>query len=212
MIKNPDALRVAFLSVIIVPVAILGLQHQATGPFEPIAQAVSAPIALDEMRTELRIDGNKNDDFVFFPHKKHQEEFGGEESCVKCHHLSLPEDHNTACWQCHGDMEIQTDFFDHEAHQERHGGEDSCVECHEAEKPEGKETAKTCLDCHRENMMGLADYEEKGFNHMALGYKHAMHGLCLTCHRLKGKDPADPLDMGNCQKCHPLNGKASGTD
>ena len=31
----------------------------------------------------------------------------------------------------------------------------------------------------------------------------AAMGLCLTCHRLKEKDPTDPNSMGNCLGCHP---------
>jgi Ni/Fe-hydrogenase subunit HybB-like protein len=204
MVKSPDALKISFLSVLIIPLAILGLKDQATGAFKPLLQPVTAPIGLDEMRTRLRIDGNRNGDFVDFPHKEHQDRLGGEQSCMKCHHLAWPKDHNTACWMCHKDMEVPADFFDHEGHQQRFSAEKSCEECHDADQPHGGENAKSCIECHRENMPGLADYERKGFNHIALGYKHAMHGLCLTCHRLNEKDPTDPKDLSNCQRCHPL--------
>jgi hypothetical protein len=183
IVKSPDTLKISFLSVLIIPLAILGLRDQATGPFKPIPQPVTAPIGLDDLRTRLRIDGNRNGDFVDFPHNEHKDRMGGDDSCVKCHHLAWPEDHNTACWMCHSDMEVPADFFDHEGHQRRFSAEKSCEECHDTDRPHGGENAKPCIECHRENMPGLAAYERKGFNHIALGYKHAMHGLCLTYRR-----------------------------
>jgi Ni/Fe-hydrogenase subunit HybB-like protein len=213
LIKSPDAVKVSFISVIVIPLAILGLKDESTGPFKPPPQPVSAPIALDELRTLLKIDGNKNGDFVLFPHLKHQEEYGGEESCVKCHHLDWPNDHNSACRMCHQDMEAPTDYFDHEAHQERHGGEEGCAECHDTSRPHGEDNAKACIECHQENMRGLEAYSVRGFDHVAMGYKQAMHGKCLTCHRLReelkeDQDPADPDSIGNCQCCHKPEGTA----
>ncbi|MBU0756210.1 MAG: polysulfide reductase NrfD [Planctomycetes bacterium] len=205
LVRNPDAVRISFFSVLVIPLAVIGLRNEATGPFQAIPQPVQGPMALDEARTILSIDGNRNGDSVVFPHKKHIDEFGGEESCVKCHHLDWPHDHNTSCRVCHRDMEISTQFFDHEEHQIRHGGEDYCHTCHNPDLPQSRETAKACIECHRENMGGLEAHALKGFNHLAIGYKQAMHGKCLTCHRLKEKDPADPKDPSNCQWCHKLD-------
>ena len=39
-------------------------------------------------------------------------------------------------------------------------------------------------------MGGLAAYEDRGFSHRAPGFEHAMHGACMTCHRLEEKDAA----------------------
>ncbi len=187
IIKSPGALRVSFITVLIIPITIFCLADEATGPFEPIASPVISPIGLDANRTELLIDGNKANESVIFPHDKHKNELGGDDSCVKCHHLSLPGDNNTSCVLCHGDMERTTDIFSIERHSEREGAESG-----------------DCIKCHKENMPGLEAAILKGFDHTACGYKEAMHGLCITCHRLKEKDPADPVGMGNCQKCHPL--------
>lgn len=187
ILKSPATFRVSFITILIIPITILCLHDEATGPFQPTAAPVTAPIGLDAMRTELLIDGNRTNESVIFPHDKHKEELGGDDSCVKCHHLSLPGDNNSSCVLCHRDMEVGTDIFSQERHRDREGSEDG-----------------DCLKCHKENMPGLETSVLKGFSHVARGYKEAMHGLCITCHRLKEKDPADPLGMGNCRKCHPF--------
>jgi tetratricopeptide (TPR) repeat protein len=61
-----------------------------------------------------------------------------------------------------------------------------------------------CFDCHDESMEGLASYAAKGFTHEAPGFRDAMHGNCLTCHRKQeeeGED-ADAMSLGNCHGCH----------
>lgn len=199
-------IRAIFITVLIIPIAWICLKQEATGAFRPIAAPVKATIGLDPLRATLRIDGNRANEAVDFPHDKHKKELGEDASCIKCHHLSLPNDNSTACYMCHADMGTSTDIFDHDAHQERHGGDDSCATCHDPDLAESAETAKACIDCHRENMAGIEKQTLKGYSHVAAGYKVAMHGLCITCHRLKEKDPADPLGIGNCQKCHPLAG------
>ena len=204
LITSPDAVRWAFLFVLVIPISVLAFSDQATGPFRPIAQTASASTALDPMRTVLRIDGNGTAEFANFPHLAHQKHYGDDASCIKCHHLNLPGDHNTACYRCHRDMEVATELFDHIAHQERHGGEGSCAECHDPEHP-GRENAKACIACHEDNMVGLKAHTLEGFDHRAIGYKQAMHGVCITCHRLNEKDPAKADSLGNCQFCHPLN-------
>ena len=41
---------------------------------------------------------------------------GGKESCVKCHHMNLPRDENSACARCHTDMYRPVDAFRHDWH------------------------------------------------------------------------------------------------
>jgi hypothetical protein len=190
LMMGKAAARVLVIAIIVIPITIFALQDQATGTFKPPVQPVSAAIMLDDDRNEMMIDGDKNDEAVYFPHQKHKEELGGEEACVKCHHLDLPgeEDEVTGCYGCHSDMELTHDIFDRSAHLQR------------------KEWTpdKPCIDCHRENFKGMETYWEKnkGFDSKAIGYKYAMHGICITCHRLHEKDPADAFDMGNCLGCH----------
>jgi Ni/Fe-hydrogenase subunit HybB-like protein len=205
IITSSDAFRVVSIAIVTIPVTWFGLRHEATGPFRPTAQPVVQPIGLDVERTLLRIDGNGTAEFVDFPHGKHVTDMGGDASCIKCHHLNLPGDNSTSCHLCHSDMALDTDIFDHAAHQERHEDGDSCATCHDPDRPKGRshDNAKACIECHRDNMNGLASQVVKGYSHVAPGYEHAMHGLCVTCHRLKEKDPADPKGLGNCLRCHP---------
>ena len=48
-------------------------------------------------RRTLWIDGNLDGYGVAFKHEEHEKREGGKESCVKCHHMNLPRDKNTAC-------------------------------------------------------------------------------------------------------------------
>ncbi|MFC1601328.1 NrfD/PsrC family molybdoenzyme membrane anchor subunit, partial [Candidatus Sumerlaeota bacterium] len=62
----------------------------------------------------LKIDGNANGRLVLFPHDDHIKRLGGKpDSCAKCHHLNMPFDNNTSCFECHRDMFGETDIFDH---------------------------------------------------------------------------------------------------
>lgn len=219
ILTGSGASRVVLIAILVLPMAWMGLKHQATGAFEPIKQPVARPIALDEMRTDFKIDGNRSAEYAFFPHELHKFKLAGEgpqgidDSCVKCHHLDLPNDHGTGCSMCHVDMEVPNDIFDHEGHQERHGGDDSCVQCHTEGLDQGVNTAKACIECHKDNMGGLVAATQKGFSHVAPGYKNAMHGSCKTCHRLHETDPKDPMSLGNCLGCHkPIEGEATKTE
>ncbi len=219
ILTGPDAVRISLIVVVTIPLSILAMSDQAASPFKYKPQPVDAPEGVDVMRTILRIDGNDQDELAEFPHRLHQEEFGGEESCPQCHHLDLPDDHSTPCYRCHRDMGLDTDIFDHEYHQEYYGGKRSCKECHDLSLPKGKGNAKQCIECHGEDkewpMKGMAEYKIEDFTHMAPGYEQAMHGRCLTCHRLYErlkKEPAsEPDSLGNCFRCHPLERKETGT-
>jgi Ni/Fe-hydrogenase subunit HybB-like protein len=207
---SPGAMRVAVIIMVSIPLAMFAVRNQALSPFKPELQPVRAPLGLESetiKRADLRIDGNRRDEFVIFPHKIHQEEHDFyEEQCRVCHHLSLPNDQATQCFHCHQDMNLPTDMFDHEAHQERHGGKDSCVECHDLDEPKGKLNSPKCIKCHEENMPGLTDYAPDKFTHMASGYKDAMHGVCITCHRRYGEELEcmhEAECVGNCKNCHP---------
>jgi Ni/Fe-hydrogenase subunit HybB-like protein len=206
--------RLVRIAVLFTPITWAALKSQATGAFEPIRQPVNpAVIANDEMRTKFSLDANRNGMVTAFDHKKHQEEFlkvyefeKVEETCIKCHHLNYPADNNTSCRRCHLDMEVPTPMFRMVQHEERFEKEEDRREFLAADLSDRRETYEACVKCHRENMVGLASYEKKGFAHLAPGYKDAMHGSCLECHRLreqeKKEDPALPTSRGNCVFCH----------
>jgi len=203
LITGAGASRAILIGIFVIPICIFGLRNQATGSFKPIAQPVEPYIATDEMRTEFRIDGDRAGVYTDFTHKKHQELMGDDSSCIKCHHINLPNDHNTSCRLCHRDMALSTNIFDIKAHEKRLSSAEDLKILHD-----GPNDINKCISCHEDNMRGLTSYKMKGFSHKAPGYKQAMHGKCLTCHRLEEKNPADPLSLGNCQACHKLENPA----
>ncbi len=208
MIKFKDGLKVSLIVVITIPLAYLAFLGKGTSKFEPTPQPVEKAKGVDETRAVLKIDGNLSAEYVNFPHDVHQELMGGEDSCVKCHHLERPDDHATSCHLCHADMAVDTDIFDHDKHKERMGNNDSCDKCHESYKEKSEATAKGCVECHDKDGQYPMTAEKlygKGVTRWAPGYKHAMHGLCLTCHRMNGDAMgcnAEADCIGNCAFCH----------
>jgi Ni/Fe-hydrogenase subunit HybB-like protein len=199
--------KVLAIAIVVAPVSWFAFRSEATGPFKPTAQPV---FEADDKRVKapelIRIDSNNNGDFADFTHKEHIQTFMKEYSlveeatCEKCHHLSLPvkkedigkEREYTNCRVCHKDMEVATLVFNLEEHSKYV----------KFDLSDRKQDVRSCIGCHRENMPGLEKYELTGFNFYAPGFKQAMHGLCLTCHRLEEADPADALSRGNCLGCH----------
>lgn len=198
--------------VIVIPATWLLFGHQATGPYEPIAQPVKASvIGMDAMRETLKIDGNLNGDFVEFPHKKHQDAFIGEygttreQTCETCHHLNLPNDNNSNCRLCHSDMKLEVSIFSAENHAPRFKTEKDPVEYLGYDLENRWENYLACSQCHVKGdqpMKGLEEYSDTGFSHQAPGFEDSMHGSCQTCHRQREKDPTDPMSEGNCLFCH----------
>ena len=210
---GPGAWRAARIMVLAIPISWVVLSDQATGKFTPITDPIyGAVLASDEMRTMLTLDGNRNGMKTHFNHVKHQQvfqkvyEIGEKETCAKCHHLSLPKDRNTSCRRCHADMHLETPVFDLTSHVGRFETLADREKFDAADLDDRAETFAACMECHKDNMIGLASYEKEGFDFRAPGYKHAMHGSCLECHRLRereaGEDASDPLSRGNCLFCH----------
>ena len=231
VLKGEGAMRALRVLVIFVPLTWIAFGNQATGAFRPIAQPVSAAVvAVDHMRNDFRLDADRNGFSADFPHQFHKQELmklhgiAEEETCIKCHHLSLPNDHNTSCRRCHRDMELDTRIFSAANHADRfetdaerawpQQSQSSSVRLSQeardklasADLDDRLQTYSACSSCHEDNMAGLGDYEKKGLSFVAPGYKHAMHGSCLTCHRLRERtleeDPAKPTGRSNCLFCH----------
>lgn len=198
-------------AVIVIPVTLVALSNQATGPYQPVSQPVSdAIIGNNPLRSSLRLDGNLNGDFVDFPHWQHQQAFAKEygvateETCQECHHLNMPNDYSTNCRVCHQDMLLDVAMFDAENHKSRFESEAEWRMVAQMEPIQRKVIYDTCMSCHEDNMLGLEQYAIKGFSHQAPGYQHAMHGSCQTCHRQRQKDITKATDEGNCLFCHRL--------
>ncbi|MGD9369665.1 MAG: polysulfide reductase NrfD [Desulfobacteraceae bacterium] len=149
----------------------------------------------------MTINGNRDQNRVDFNHLDHQARLEEKDPdnkniCSTCHHLSMPNDEATACWECHQDMNRSTSIFDHTLHQAYLGGNASCIECHQGEHT--AQTAKACGECH-ETMEPKAG--ETTFNDSAPGYEEAMHGTCLTCHEQEAQQQNRP-ELGQCPACH----------
>ena len=164
------------------------------------------------------LDGNRNGRSVLFSHDHHVEELGdGKFTCVKCHHMNMPHDQDTSCYECHRDMYETTDIFDHDAHIHHLRGNEGCVKCHtDPTAVKNRDTATPCKDCHMKMIAGgfpntsASGVEMKGF---AAGYKHIMHdefarkGLCIGCHEewadKMGRRPGgEDSGLTRCDACH----------
>ncbi|HER00276.1 MAG TPA: Ni/Fe-hydrogenase cytochrome b subunit [candidate division Zixibacteria bacterium] len=148
---------------------------------------------------KLIINGNRNFDLVLFKHKMHEDTLGGKESCVKCHHMNIPGDKESGCWQCHADMNKYTDAFRHDWHASPSGGNLGCVKCHEPDQPKMALTASECNECHKDLIPPGAAIKVEDYT--APGYVDAMHGSCVECHKEKAA-ALDKPKLPQCTTCH----------
>jgi len=152
----------------------------------------------------MLINGNRDARSVIFNHRGHVHEFGGDESCVLCHHQNLPFDQNTACHQCHREMYEVSDTFDHVLHVQKVGGDAGCMECHAGDPArKTRETAKACGDCHDDMIVkgSRIAVPENGLTGFAVSYMDAMHGLCVRCHKDEAVKRNKP-HHARCDVCH----------
>jgi Ni/Fe-hydrogenase subunit HybB-like protein len=147
----------------------------------------------------LWIDGNLDGNGVAFPHDAHKQREGGEASCARCHHMDLPRDRGSGCFECHRDMWLPSDAFGHERHASPSGGRLACVSCHAPDAPRTGSTAQPCAKCHTDLIPAGASIQVK--NYVAVGYVDAMHGLCITCHTRMMASRKKP-DLARCTTCH----------
>lgn len=211
----PGAARVAKVAVVVVPLTLVVFHGRGASQFRPIAQPVYPSIlADDEAREDLRIDADRDGDAVLFPHLLHQQWFQDEdgvpqeETCEECHHLALPGDESTPCRSCHTDMELPQPMFVLARHEERWEDQEDRQQFLAWDLDDPEQNYQACLTCHEEEgeqpMRGLEEYRDKGFSHMAPGFREAMHGNCLTCHREEETpdEEKEAMSLGNCKGCH----------
>ncbi len=164
----------------------------------------------DAVTTELlMIDGNRNGYPVLIDHEAHKGRLEGDNSCTVCHHINKPYDRNTACYECHRDMYEPTSVFSHASHVAKSGGNAACIKCHQdPQAVKDYETAAPCADCHEE-LVAVASFVEPPHDRWqaAVGYMHAMHGLCEGCHeRRLAEDPeSHPPTLDRCDTCHDVD-------
>jgi Ni/Fe-hydrogenase subunit HybB-like protein len=197
--------RISLIFLVVVPIAAGMFIGHATAAEQELSPA-HAPMGADATRTILRIDGDRDGEYVLFPHAAHRDRMGGEQSCGECHHLDRPSDQFASCHLCHRDMKLTVSIFDHELHQAKiaakqgHTGSlaanQSCRECHEPGAPREGRTAKACHECHSEDMRMPEDGGP-----MAVGYVRALHASCVDCHEEKARELDRPI-LGECGICH----------
>lgn len=149
--------------------------------------------------TTLWIDGNLNGFGVAFPHELMEKRLGGDASCVKCHHMNLPRDRTSGCYECHQDMYLASDAFRHDWHASPEGAKLACGKCHDPAKARTATSAKPCAACHKDLVPAAASIQVKQYR--APGYVQAMHELCIGCHTQLAKEEGKP-DFGRCATCH----------
>jgi Ni/Fe-hydrogenase subunit HybB-like protein len=200
--------RATVLAVFVVPLA-WALMYP---PFHrPTPTEVSPASGMDVTRATLRIDGNRGGVWTAFPHAEHQDRLGGESSCLTCHHISMPGDETTPCSRCHRHLVDSALIFDHDRHvatvadQEDLEGvfpiNHTCTECHGVGQPRTRESAKPCLECHREDTRWAEEYDESDDLSRAVSYLEAMHGTCVACHEEEAPI-LDRPELPDCSTCH----------
>lgn len=147
----------------------------------------------------LWIDGNLDGYGVAFKHEEHMNREGGKASCVKCHHMNLPRDRNSACSQCHSDMYLTVDAFRHDWHASPAGARVACVECHAAGQVRDAASAVRCTRCHKDLIPAGSSIQIKTYR--AVSYTESLHRACIGCHVIKAKEKSKP-EMARCAWCH----------
>ncbi len=163
--------------------------------------AVDRPIQRARGADILRVgDGPR---YVYFDHKRHQDDNGGKQSCVLCHHLHMAGDVGTPCSECHRGLYTPTNIFSHDRHVARLGGDASCVKCHGKKRPVDLAAVKKCSGCHEKDMMTKNPVVKVFDVRTACSYKDAMHKMCIPCHAKKASDPKlNKPNLGRCGACH----------
>lgn len=154
----------------------------------------------------LFIDGNRDGYGVAFKHKFHE---GLGYDCARCHHMNLPNDKSSGCFECHTYMYTEGDAFNHDWHSSQGGANLKCFDCHETGKHKSAESAKKkvddCRPCHKDVIPPYAYFKIE--NYKTASYTDAMHIMCITCH--EERLSIDTLLQQNkpnlalCITCHP---------
>ncbi|MBN2382632.1 Ni/Fe-hydrogenase cytochrome b subunit [bacterium] len=181
-------------------------QQDSPGHLYSLADPTGPDKSRAELLEMLLINGNRNNDYVIFPHQAHIGLLGQQDSCRLCHHLNKPLDWASPCYQCHADMFESTDIFDHKLHIQTMGDNDSCQKCHrDRSLVHSKANSVPCSTCHQ-NMKAedsLISTDEDDEQRFAPGYMNALHDLCLPCHQDEEQLEPDWEDrLSLCSRCH----------
>lgn len=162
---------------------------------------VTVPVKRARGRENLRLGAAPH--YVYFDHKTHQNNYGGDKACVLCHHLHKPMDVGTPCSECHRSLYTTTNIFSHSNHITNLKGEASCVKCHGESKPVTLNDMKKCSGCHSKDMMTKNPVVKTFKKKSAPSYKNAMHKMCIPCHVKEAGNPTYKRpNLGRCGACH----------
>ncbi|MGC8595761.1 MAG: NrfD/PsrC family molybdoenzyme membrane anchor subunit [Candidatus Kryptoniota bacterium] len=181
---------------------------------------VKPATAVDNLADTLCINGNRDDQYVVFSHRKHISWISGHmsslagdsivavvrtaaaaDSCVICHHLNLPGERLSSCWECHVNMYTSTDFFKHDWHASGNGANLKCVSCHKKGVTRDGRSAKDCTACHpayRFSHINLRSSQK----YLIPSYVDAMHKMCVSCHVIESRKIKEKPALGECSSCH----------
>ncbi len=167
----------------------------------------------------LCINGNRDSQFVEFPQQAHIGWMrsgrissvtidslhyvlgAGADSCIVCHHLDVPGEKLSNCWECHTSMYSEVDFFRHDWHASASGANLKCDDCHTPGETRTGRTARKCTACHPSYT--FADTAGYGPNAYYIpSYVDAMHKLCVSCHTIESRVIKDKPNMALCSTCH----------
>jgi len=159
-------------------------------------------VAVEKARggDKIFIDGNRDRYGVMFDHKNHIEIAGNDESCGYCHHMNVPLDKNSGCYECHSDMYKTTTAFDHKWHQTSVKANLRCFDCHIEGMEKTANDVKVCKDCHNDLIPENSELTVDNYN--TLSYCDAMHTLCVECHKEKAKTVKGKKDLALSSTCH----------
>jgi len=148
----------------------------------------------------LYIDGNHDTYGTSFKHALHVDSLGQKQSCAICHHMNMPLDEQSGCWECHRNMYTPTDVFGHDWHANPEGGRLACNQCHTENQERSEANAKKCDQCHTDLIPAAATIKVDSYS--APAYVDAMHELCVTCHRERAAADTTRAAMALCTACH----------
>lgn len=177
-----------------------------------LAPEEKPPAGVPRLRL-MALDGNRNGKIVLFDHHAHAVRLRQRGACAACHHLNLPHDRNSSCWECHRDEFEPTPLFDHNRHVKYLDGNAGCTECHpDSTVAKTFDTAAACADCHADDApSGSRVKLTAAGRRTAPGYREALHELCISCHkeadekdRAAAAAPNTPNvgSLADCATCH----------
>ncbi len=161
---------------------------------------VSPATAVDSLADTLCINGNRDNQFVIFPHQAHISRIG-KDSCFFCHHLALPGEKISNCWECHTSMYKSVDFFKHDWHAYNKEANLKCGSCHKPGVYKRTKFVKKCTSCHPTYKFTSTE-KNSAKEYDILSYTDAMHKLCVSCHVIQAKKIKNKPNLAECSTCH----------